>query len=312
MTLPRARARRRASAAATSTRPSAWCSPTAATAFVKTRADAARGRVRGGGRGARAGWPSRARCARRACSTSASDYLALEWIERGAPGRRGRGGARARAGARRTRRARRASARAAARMRASRRGSARCGCRTSRPPTGRRSTPSGGCARWRRIARERGALSRVGARRASSACASGSAELCGPPEPPARLHGDLWSGNVMADAARAPVADRPVGLRRAPRGRPGDAEAVRRAVGAGVRRLRARSRRWPTAGSERVELYQLLPLLVHALLFGGSYGARPSASRGATRARPERDLAARVPIATSRLPRAGAPSERSE
>ena len=24
---------------------------------------------------------------------------------------------------------------------------------------------------------------------------------------------------------------------------------------------------------ERVELYQLLPLLVHALLFGGSYGA---------------------------------------
>jgi fructosamine-3-kinase len=25
---------------------------------------------------------------------------------------------------------------------------------------------------------------------------------------------------------------------------------------------------------ERVELYQLLPLLVHAILFGGSYGAR--------------------------------------
>ena len=38
----------------------------------------------------------------------------------------------------------------------------------------------------------------------SIACASGSGELCGPPEPPARLHGDLWSGNVMADAHGRP------------------------------------------------------------------------------------------------------------
>ena len=28
--------------------------------------------------------------------------------------------------------------------------------------------------------------------------------------------------------------------------------------------------------AERVPLYQLLPLLVHAVLFGGGYGARPS------------------------------------
>ena len=30
-------------------------------------------------------------------------------------------------------------------------------------------------------------------------------ELAGPPEPPARLHGDLWSGNVMHDTAGGPV-----------------------------------------------------------------------------------------------------------
>ncbi len=45
-----------------------------------------------------------------------------------------------------------------------------------------------------------------------------------------------------------------------------------------LRRLRGGRARWRTAGEERVELYQLLPLLVHALLFGGSYAARPSGS----------------------------------
>src|SRR5690606_35946578 len=30
-------------------------------------------------------------------------------------------------------------------------------------------------------------------------------ELAGPPEPPARLHGDLWSGNLHADERGAPV-----------------------------------------------------------------------------------------------------------
>ncbi len=30
-------------------------------------------------------------------------------------------------------------------------------------------------------------------------------ELCGPPEPPARLHGDLWSGNAIIDAAGGPA-----------------------------------------------------------------------------------------------------------
>jgi fructosamine-3-kinase len=42
---------------------------------------------------------------------------------------------------------------------------------------------------------------------------------------------------------------------------------------------------WPRApgADERVELYQLLPRLVHAVLFGGGYGA--SAARAARRYR---------------------------
>ena len=53
-------------------------------AFVKTRADAVAGRVRGRGGGpALAGRAGRAAHAAR-CSRSTTDYLALEWIEPGA------------------------------------------------------------------------------------------------------------------------------------------------------------------------------------------------------------------------------------
>ena len=67
------------------------------------------------------------------------------------------------------------------------------------------------------------------------------------------------------------LADRPGRVLRPPRGGPGDDAAVRRLRRRRVRGLRrgvpagrrlARSRRW----------YQLPPLLVHAILFGGSYG----------------------------------------
>ena len=79
---------------------------------------------------------------------------------------------------------------------------------------------------------------------------------------------------------RARAADRPRGLRRPPRGRPGHAAALRRAVGARLRRLR-RGRAAGRRPRERVELWQLFPLLVHAALFGGSYGA--SVERAAVR-----------------------------
>ena len=42
----------------------------------------------------------------------------------------------------------------------------------------------------------RAGLSREGARAVERVCAR-MGELVGPPEPPARLHGDLWSGNVL-------------------------------------------------------------------------------------------------------------------
>jgi fructosamine-3-kinase len=54
-----------------------------------------------------------------------------------------------------------------------------------------------------RIARERHALGEAGVRAVEGVCER-LPELAGPAEPPARLHGDLWSGNVMADADGRP------------------------------------------------------------------------------------------------------------
>jgi fructosamine-3-kinase len=96
-------------------------------------------------------------------------------------------------------------------------------------------------------------------------------ELDGPPEPPARLHGDLWSGNVMADADGRPVLIDPAahgGHREA------DLAMLRLFGGPGERCFAAYAEAAPLADghAERVELWQLFPLLVHALLFGGGYG----------------------------------------
>ncbi len=44
------------------------------------------------------------------------------------------------------------------------------------------------------LAQERGALSDTGVRAVEQVCVR-IAELAGPAEPPARLHGDLWGGN---------------------------------------------------------------------------------------------------------------------
>jgi fructosamine-3-kinase len=121
------------------------------------------------------------------------------------------------------------------------------------------------------IARERGALSREGAQAVERVCERLS-DLCGPAEPPARLHGDLWSGNVLADACgRAWLID--------PSAYGGHREvdlAMLRLFGVPSERVfDAYREAAPLADGwrERVELYQLLPLLVHAVLFGGSYCA---------------------------------------
>lgn len=105
-------------------------------------------------------------------------------------------------------------------------------------------------------------------------------ELTGPSEPPARLHGDLWWGNVMAGSdGRAWLVDPSAygGHREV------DLAMLRLFGGPSQSFYEAYAEVAPLAEGwrDRVELYQLAPLLVHALLFGGSY--RASAERAARR-----------------------------
>jgi fructosamine-3-kinase len=99
-------------------------------------------------------------------------------------------------------------------------------------------------------------------------------ELAGPPEPPARLHGDLWSGNLLwGTAGRVWLVD--------PAAHGGHREsdlAMLTLFGAPMlgRTLAAYQETVPLADGwrDRMALHQLCPLLVHAVHFGGSYGAR--------------------------------------
>ena len=65
-------------------------------------------------------------------------------------------------------------------------------------------------------------------------------DLAGPAETPARIHGDLWSGNIIWATDGVPAGGRPRRSRRSPRDRPRDARVVRgtapRPVVRGVRR----------------------------------------------------------------------------
>ncbi len=122
------------------------------------------------------------------------------------------------------------------------------------------------------IARERGALSERGVHSVEAVCER-LPRLAGPPEPPARLHGDLWTGNVMADADGRPWLIDPsaygghrevdLAMLRLFGGRAGPERRI----------FAAYEEATPLADGweERVELWQLLPLLVHAVLFGGGY-----------------------------------------
>jgi fructosamine-3-kinase len=95
-------------------------------------------------------------------------------------------------------------------------------------------------------------------------------ELCGPPERPARLHGDLWSGNLMVGEAGEPVLIDPAvygGHREM------DLAMMRLFGGFSARTFDAYAERAPLApgADDRVALHQLYPLLVHVVLFGGGY-----------------------------------------
>jgi len=94
----------------------------------------------------------------------------------------------------------------------------------------------------------------------------------GPPEPPARLHGDLWWGNVAA-CGGAPVVIDP-----AVYGGHREIDLAMLALFGGVpdTLIGAYGEVWPLDDGwrERVPLCQLYPLAAHACLFGGGYGAR--------------------------------------
>jgi fructosamine-3-kinase len=95
-------------------------------------------------------------------------------------------------------------------------------------------------------------------------------QLVGPEEPPARLHGDLWGGNWLVDAAGTPHLIDPAvygGHREI------DLAMMRLFGGFGRRVFDAYEEAAPLApgAEERVELYQLYPLLAHVVMFGGGY-----------------------------------------
>ncbi|MEU5876979.1 fructosamine kinase family protein [Spirillospora sp. NPDC047279] len=94
--------------------------------------------------------------------------------------------------------------------------------------------------------------------------------LAGPPEPPSRIHGDLWSGNLLWSGGRGLLID--------PAAHGGHREtdlAMLALFGAPhISRVLAAYDEvapLPAGWRERVPLHQLHPLLVHVALFGGSY-----------------------------------------
>ncbi|MBS2036728.1 fructosamine kinase family protein [bacterium] len=91
-----------------------------------------------------------------------------------------------------------------------------------------------------------------------------------PQEPLSRLHGDLWSGNLLVGPGGQPCLIDPavyVGQREV------DLAMMRLFGGFGARVFSAYEEAYPLqpGAAERVPLYQLYPLLVHVLLFGGGY-----------------------------------------
>ena len=97
-----------------------------------------------------------------------------------------------------------------------------------------------------------------------------------PAEPPALLHGDLWTGNFLCDSNSRPVLIDPAvyyGHREM------DMAMTRLFGGFDVDLYAAYHAEWPLEQrwEERVDLCNLYPLLVHVNLFGGGYVAQVEA-----------------------------------
>jgi fructosamine-3-kinase len=155
--------------------------------------------------------------------------------------------------------------------------------REDRRTTGSRGLPNEPCEDWvefyatkrllplARLAHNERALPRA-AIRDLEAVATRLAELGGPAEPPARLHGDLWAGNRLVDTGGVSWLIDP-----AAHGghREFDLAMMRLFGGFGEACFAAYAEAAPLADGweARVPLHQLAPLTVHAIKFGGGYVA---------------------------------------
>ena len=155
--------------------------------------------------------------------------------------------------------------------------------REDRRTTGSRGLPNEPCDTWveffatqrliplARLARDEGALE-ASTVRAIDRVTDRLDDLGGDPEPPARLHGDLWAGNRLVD-----VEGRSWLIDPAAHGghREFDLAMMRLFGGFGEPCFADYAAAFPLAeGWEaRVPLHQLAPLVVHAIKFGGGYVA---------------------------------------
>ncbi len=153
--------------------------------------------------------------------------------------------------------------------------------RTDGRTTGSQALPNGPCETWVEFFAERRLLplTRLAVDRRAlpgnlvaslENVASRLDDLGGPPEPPARLHGDLWAGNRMVDSAGTSWLVDP-----ASHGghREFDLAMMRLFGGFGEDAFRAYEEVAPLAAGwgQRIGLHQLAPLVVHAIKFGGGY-----------------------------------------
>lgn len=123
-----------------------------------------------------------------------------------------------------------------------------------------------------RAATDRGAMSNTGAREVELALEKAEHEDAAA-EPPSRIHGDLWSGNVVWQPAVPCLID--------PAAHGGHREtdlAMLSLFGLAHLDLVLRSyeEAYPLAPGwrRRIPLHQLHPLAVHAVLFGSHYGSQ--------------------------------------
>jgi fructosamine-3-kinase len=105
-------------------------------------------------------------------------------------------------------------------------------------------------------------------------------DLAGPAEPPARVHGDLWSGNIVWNAERQAVLVDP-----AAHGGHRETDLAMLALFGLPQLARVQSAYEEVAPladgwEDRQPLHQLFPLLVHASMFGGRYGQLATEAAG--------------------------------